>query len=141
MSDFNDNDDFPLTSSRPYLVRALYQWLVDNGATPYVLVSADYEGVQVPPDYVNENNQIILNVSPTASQDLTLGDTEIMFSARFGGQPMDVIVPIHAVLAIYAKENGQGMIFGQEPGGEMPPPTEPDPEPEAPKRSHLRVIK
>jgi stringent starvation protein B len=123
------------------LVRGLYQWLIDNGATPYILVSVDYEGVQVPPDYVSENNQIILNVSPTAAQGLTLGDTEVTFSARFNGQPMDVIVPVVAILAIYAKENGQGMIFGQEPGGDLPPPTEPEPEPEKPARSHLRVVK
>ena len=136
----SDRDVFPLASSRPYLIRALYQWLVDNGATPYILVSVEYEGVQVPLDFVNEHNQIVLNISPTACQGLTLGDTDIVCMARFAGHPTNISVPIAAVLAIYAKENGQGMIFGHEPGGNTPPPT-PEPEPPAPQKNHLRVIK
>lgn len=99
-----------MTSSRPYLLRAIYQWIVDNDCTPYLLVNAAAPGVVVPVEYV-ENDKIILNVGPSAAYQLALGDDEVAFNARFGGRPMDVSAPISAVLAVYARENGQGMLF------------------------------
>ncbi|MEW5757011.1 MAG: ClpXP protease specificity-enhancing factor [Pseudomonadota bacterium] len=114
-----------MTSSRPYLVRAIYEWLVDNGMTPYVLVDAEIEGVVVPRQFV-ENGKIILNVAPAAVQGLQLGNDRIDFSARFGGQAMDVYVPLSAVKAIYARENGTGMVFNDEMDGPNPPATPKD---------------
>lgn len=110
-----------MTSSRPYLIRALYEWLVDNELTPFLLVSALKEGVQVPTAFV-EDDKIILNISPSAVTGLMLGNDEILFSARFSGQEMDLCVPIDAILAIYAKENSQGMIFNEEGPTDIPPP-------------------
>ncbi|TNC79870.1 MAG: ClpXP protease specificity-enhancing factor [Oleiphilus sp.] len=109
-----------MTPSRPYLVRALNDWIVDNEMTPYLVIDAGVQGVRVPEDYVT-NGQIILNVSPGAVSGLSIEDEAIQFSARFGGVPMQVYVPVIAVMAIYAKENGQGMVFGAEPGAPEPP--------------------
>jgi stringent starvation protein B len=108
-----------MRSSRPYLVRALSEWILDNHTTPYVVVDAGMPGVHVPSDYV-ANGQIVLNISPSAVRGLSIQNDALQFSARFGGVPMQVYVPISAVLAIYAKENGQGMVFGQEPGSPGP---------------------
>ena len=114
-----------MTPSRPYLVRALNDWILDNDMTPYIVVDVDVQGVSVPNDYVT-NGQIILNISPSAVNDLLIDLEAISFSARFGGVPMQVSVPIVAVMAIYSKENGQGMVFGAEPGAPEPPnPDEP----------------
>lgn len=128
-----------MTSSRPYLIRALYQWIVDNGVTPYILVDADIEGVDVPPQYI-QDNKIVLNIAPMAVQGLTLGDDAVSFSARFSGQSVDLFVPTEAVMAIYARENGQGMMFNDEPTTPGPPDgTEPD---EGTKsKPSLRVVK
>lgn len=109
-----------MTSSRPYLIRALYQWIVDNGATPYILVDADHAGAVVPDQYI-QDRKIVLNIAPVAVRSLMLGDNEITFNARFGGKPMDIFVPTDSVLAIYARENGQGMMFSDEPGNPEPP--------------------
>lgn len=109
-----------MTSSRPYLVRALYQWIVDNGMTPYLMVDAADSDVQVPQDYV-EGGRIILNIAPMAVSGLTLGNDDISFSARFSGNAMTIVVPVRRVLAVYAKENGQGMMFGEDDGDEPPP--------------------
>lgn len=109
-----------MTPSRPYLVRSLNEWIVDNGMTPYLVIDAGVSGVRVPEDYVT-NGQIILNVSPGAVSGLVIDNDSIEFSARFGGVPMQVYVPVIAVMAIYAKENGQGMVFGAEPGAPEPP--------------------
>jgi len=109
-----------MTSSRPYLLRALNEWILDNGFTPYVVVDAGVQGVQVPQDFVSKG-QIVLNINPEAVKELTLKDDSLEFSARFGGVPMSVYVPILAIIAIYAKENGQGMVFGSEPGSPLPP--------------------
>ena len=109
-----------MRSSRPYLIRALNDWILDNNATPHIVVDAGLTGVQVPADYV-ANGQIVLNINPSAIQGLLLGDEAVEFTARFGGVPVSVYVPIYAVMAIYAKENGQGMVFGQEPGDPDPP--------------------
>ena len=112
-----------MTSSRPYMVRALYEWIVDNDCTPYILVNAYADGVEVPQEHVKDG-QIILNISPVAIQDLDLGNEYVDFEGRFAGIPKRVTVPLHAVVGIYAKENGQGMIFDPEsPSPEPTPPT------------------
>jgi stringent starvation protein B len=97
------------TSTRPYLIRALYEWCTDNGFTPYVAVSVD-STVQVPREYV-KNNEIVLNIGFDATSSLTLGNEFIEFKARFGGSAREILVPITHVIAIYARENGQGMAF------------------------------
>jgi len=104
-----------VTSSRPYLLRALWEWITDNGFTPHLLVDALVEGTMVPEAFVDQG-KITLNIGPSAVQGLNIGDEAVAFSARFAGKPMNVFVPMGAVLAIYARENGQGMMFGSEPG-------------------------
>ena len=119
------------TSTRPYLIRALYEWCTDNGFTPYVAVSVD-NTVQVPREYV-KNNEIVLNIGFDATSSLTLGNEFIEFKARFGGVAREILVPISHVIAIYARENGQGMAFQLEtdsqgasnPGGLSVAPAEP----------------
>ena len=112
-----------MKSSRPYLVRALYEWIVDNNCTPYVLVDAGAPGVEVPQQYV-KNGQIVLNVAPSAVSDFVVGNESMIFRGRFAGIAMDIVVPVGALLGIYARENGQGMVFEPEHPG---PPSEPDP--------------
>ena len=97
------------TSTRPYLIRALYEWCTDNGLTPYVAVAVD-DSVQVPREYV-KNNEIVLNISFDATSSLKLGNDFIEFKARFAGSARDIMVPMARVIAIYARENGQGMAF------------------------------
>jgi stringent starvation protein B len=143
-----------LPSTRPYLIRALYDWCSDNGFTPYVAVKVDGT-VQVPQEYV-QGGEIVLNVSMDATSSLKLGNEFIEFKARFGGKPRDIMVPIQRVMAIYARENGQGMAFPvndevvtvsptlsavtpqDKPGGEGGGPTPPNP---APTRPNLKRIK
>jgi stringent starvation protein B len=96
-------------STRPYLIRALFEWCNDNALTPYIAVKVD-SNVQVPKEYV-QNNEIVLNISMDATSGLQIGNDYIEFKARFGGVPRQIIVPVGQVLAIYAKENGQGMAF------------------------------
>jgi stringent starvation protein B len=138
-----------VTPSRPYLIRAVYQWLLDNGLTPHLLVDAEQPGVRVPVAHVKDG-QIVLNVSPTAVQRLELGNDVIHFDARFGGQPMTVWIPPIAVLGIYARENGRGMVFPEEPaeeaGGEAAASAPPEHDPEPPagpprERPTLKVVK
>ena len=135
-----------MTSSRPYLIRALYEWIADNGMTPHILVNAEKEGVEVPTEHVHEG-RIMLNVSPTAVQNLVLGNDEIEFNARFSGKPRFIRVPITAALAIYSRENGQGMAFQEEEGSDEPPPPEPGKDAKIPtkasdkKRPSLKVVK
>ena len=105
-----------MTSSRSYLIRALYDWILENNCTPYVLVDAEREGVEVPLQYVKDG-QIVLNVSPSAVVGLKINNDDLSFNARFSGVATDVYVPIHAALGIYARENGQGMLFEND----MPP--------------------
>ncbi len=133
-----------MTPSRPYLVRAINEWLNDNGLTPHVLVDASHAGVEVPVSYVKDN-RIVLNIAPGAVRDLFINNDALSFSARFGGVPMQVTAPMQAVLAIYARENGQGMFFdeGEDfsgatgPGDDVPP----EPQPPVGKRPSLRVVK
>ncbi len=125
-----------MTSSRPYLIRAIYEWIVENGMTPHILVSTQSSAVSVPVQFI-ENGKIILNVAPHAVQALVMGNDIIRFSARFGGTPMNVAVPPSSVLAIYAKENGKGMVFGEGDDGGQPT----EPAPEKPRRPALKVVK
>ena len=108
-----------MLSRRPYLIRALYEWLVDSGEVPHVLVDATVDGTQLPDGYVQEG-RIVLNIGPSAVQALELGNEEIRFSARFGGSPRNVAFPPTSVLAIYGRESGQGMMFGPEDDGPEP---------------------
>jgi stringent starvation protein B len=125
-----------MTSSRPYLIRAIYQWIVDNGTTPHLLVDTSSDAVQVPCQY-EQDGKIVLNISPTAVHGLTLGNTTVTFSARFGGQAMNVIVPVESIIAIYTRENGQGMMFGED----EPMPPVPQPGKDKPSKPRLKVIK
>jgi stringent starvation protein B len=130
-----------MTSNRPYLIRALYEWLVDNDLTPYLLVDADRESVHVPSRYVEEG-RIVLNVSPSAVRDLSLGNDLIAFEARFGGSAFSISLPPDAVLGVYARENGKGMLFPDEEADdpEPPQPTPPTTPPSGGKPS-LKVVK
>ncbi len=110
-----------MTSSRPYLIRAIHEWILDNDLTPHVVVDADAQGVRVPAEYVKDG-QISLNISATAVHGLSVKNDWIMFDARFGGKSFQVSVPTSAVLAIFAKENGAGMSFGEEENLDDPPP-------------------
>ncbi|SER00077.1 stringent starvation protein B [Azotobacter beijerinckii] len=103
-----------MNSSRPYLVRALYEWIVDNDYTPHLLVNAEMPNVQVPAGYVNDG-QIVLNVSPSAVRHLHMDNQGVSFEGRFGGVAHSLYIPSEAVMAIYARENGQGMVFEVEP--------------------------
>lgn len=130
-----------MTSSRPYLVRALYEWIVDNGMTPYLLVDAKFDQVTVPIEHV-EDGKIILNVGPMAVTGIILGNDDVTFSARFSGNPFSVYLPIHSILAIYAKENGQGMMFGEDDGSGPDPQNNGSDDGGADnKRPSLRVVK
>ena len=140
--------DAELPSTRPYLIRALYEWCTDNGFTPYVAVKVD-QTVQVPREYV-QGGEIVLNVSYDATSSLKLGNEFIEFKARFGGQPRDIMVPVHRVMAIYARENGQGMAFPvqddapeiQDAAASAPEAPEPPPAPTTPgHRPALKRIK
>ncbi|KJF81169.1 ClpXP protease specificity-enhancing factor [Photobacterium angustum] len=106
-----------MTPRRPYLLRAFYDWLVDNDLTPHLVVDATLPGVQVPMEFVSDG-QIILNVAPRAVGNLELGNEAVSFNARFSGRPHSVIVPMYAVLAVYARENGAGTMFEPEPSYE-----------------------
>ena len=99
-----------MNSSRPYLIRALYEWIVENDCTPHLLVDADYPGARVPPGYAKDG-QVVLNVSPSAVRHLHMDNDAVSFEGRFGGVPQSLYIPSAAVLAIYARENGQGMVF------------------------------
>lgn len=108
-----------MKASRPYLIRALYEWIVDNGMTPYLLVDADIVHVEVPREHVN-NGKIVLNLDPNAVEGLELSNQAVSFSARFTRGHLDCYIPIPAVLAIYATENGKGMFFNDEDMGDEP---------------------
>ena len=107
-----------MTSSRPYIARALYDWILDNDCTPYILVDAARNGVEVPREFIKDG-QIVLNVSPSAVRALHMGDDIITFDGRFGGEALTIVVPLDALMAIYARENGQGMVFEVEPAADV----------------------
>ncbi len=110
-----------MTSQKPYLIRAIYEWLLDNNMTPHLLVNTSYEGVQVPREYIHDN-KIVLNISDGAVQNFHTDNDWISFSARFSGKPMELFIPIIAVQSIYGKENNEGMFF---PSDDTPPPKQP----------------
>ncbi|MEM1173216.1 MAG: ClpXP protease specificity-enhancing factor [Pseudomonadota bacterium] len=126
-------------SKRPYLIRAMHEWMADNGHTPHIVVDASVDGVLVPPEHV-KGGRIILNISDSAAHNLKMVNDSISFRARFGGVPFDVWVPTRSVLGIYARETGQGMIFSQDASN-------PDADQDQmasvkrPSRPHLRVVK
>ncbi len=124
-----------MTTSRPYLVRAINEWILDNEMTPHLLVDIESQGVEVPAQQ-GQNGKIVLNISPVAVEGLNLGNDAISFRARFGGIANDVYVPLDAVLAIYAKENGRGMVFNED--------DEPEPDDSGgseKKRPSLKIVK
>ena len=137
-----------MNSSRPYLVRALYEWIVDNDCTPHMLVNSDYPKVQVPQGFASDG-QIVLNVSPSAVRQLHMDNEAVSFEGRFGGVPHTLYVPIAAILGVYARENGQGMVFDLEepmdgddevePDDDGPPPGTEPPRPTG--RPSLKVVK
>jgi stringent starvation protein B len=108
-----------MNSSRPYLIRAIHEWILDNEMTPHLLVDIEGEGVDVPAQQ-GQNGKIVLNISPQAVEGLMLGNDAIGFRARFGGIATDVYVPVAAVLAVYAKENGRGMVFSEDDSSPEP---------------------
>jgi stringent starvation protein B len=155
------DDALAMSSQRPYLLRALYEWIVDNGMTPHVLVDARVPGVRVPRHAVKDG-RIVLNIADRAVAKLELGNDALRFTARFAGVSQAVLVPLPAVIAVYARETGQGMALPDEPRAgatpteqagdagpdtEFPPPDDDGPGdppgPAAPPRrgSHLRIVK
>ena len=127
-----------MTPNRPYLIRAIWQWITDNGMTPYILVDAGVEQVKVPRQFV-EDGRIVLNISAGAGLDLNMENEFVSFNARFSGAAMDVFVPVSSVLGIYARENGQGMLF-PENEAEPTPPDPGKPQPASPRPS-LKLVK
>lgn len=113
-----------MRSNRPYLIRAFFDWIVDNDCTPYVVIDAHYPGVEVPQSYVTDG-QIVLNIAPRAVSNFNLNLESLSFSTRFGGVPIDIHVPVFAVVGIYSHENGQGMVFEHEEPDQPPPPKGP----------------
>ncbi len=150
-----------MTSHRPYLLRALYEWIADNGMTPHILVDARQSGVRVPSHTVKDG-RVVLNIADRAVGKLEMDNDSVRFSARFGGVSQSVLVPISAVLAIYARETGQGMALPEEivgsdeshdeddaaadrtegdADGDGPDDPSDGAAPSAPRRGHLRVVK
>ena len=133
-----------MTSNRPYLMRAMYEWILDNELTPHVMIDAEMPGVEVPLQYV-EDGKIILNVAPRAVQSFLIDNECLGFSARFGGKPYNIYAPINSVRAVYASENNEGMMFDKldEPEvDETPDPDDTPPtSPNKGKRPALRVVK
>lgn len=123
-----------MTPQRPYFLRALYQWIVDNGLTPYIVVDAKSSDVEVPEQYVREG-RILFNISPSAVINLELDNDKVEFSARFHGTARHQHIPMPAIMAIYAKENSKGMIFTDEKDNEPPP------EPGLGKKPALKLVK
>lgn len=134
-----------MLSRKPYLLRAMHQWIVDSAMTPHIVVDVGLEGVDVPPGYAKDG-KLVLNVSYDATQGLQMAADHVEFSARFGGVSRHLFIPMDALLAIYAHETGEGMIFG--PEHEPTPPTTPDEpdgnsdgRPESPRKPSLKVVK
>lgn len=105
--------DIKMLPNRPYLLRAFYDWIVDSGCTPYIVVNANEQGVEVPEQFI-ENGKIVLNASPPATRDFLIENHAVSFRARFSGVTRSIFAPVQAVLAIYAVENGRGIVFNEE---------------------------
>ncbi|AFJ03349.1 Stringent starvation protein B [Methylophaga frappieri] len=132
-----------MTPQKPYLIRAIYDWLLDNQCTPYLLVNTEIEGVVVPAAYIKDN-RIVLNLAPDAIHQLQMDNEWISFSARFSGKAMELFIPTTAVQAIYGKENNEGMFFPEEL--QSPPPSDPKPPSSPPPgttsgKPQLKVVK
>ena len=140
------------TSTKPYMIRAMHEWCVDNGLTPHLLVAVDAQ-TRVPMAYVKDG-EIVLNLNYSATKDLLIGNEAITFSARFGGKASDLYVPLHAVRGIFARENGQGMFFqpeteetsheadkGKVTDNVTESPNQPPDKPEAAKKPSLKLVK
>jgi stringent starvation protein B len=128
-----------MTPQKPYLVRAIYEWILDNNCTPYLLVNTKLEGVTVPQEYIRDN-RIVLNLAPDAIHQLTMDNEWISFSARFSGKSMDLFIPIAAVQAIYGKENNEGMFFPEDTP-QPPQPTAPPTQPSSTSKPSLKIVK
>lgn len=150
----DDGLDNP-NSTKPYLIRAIHEWSLDNGYTPQILVVADGDEVAVPLQHVKDN-QIVLNIHPQSVRNLELGNDYLLCSARFSGKAFEIVVPVQYVLAIYARENGQGIVFQDEQNNNSPDPADPSsptkknkkPQPTSKKPesiqtagSHLKLVK
>lgn len=129
-----------MTSNRPYLLRALYEWIADNKMTPHILVDAGAPGVDVPEQAV-QKGKVILNIDNAAVRELEMANDWLSFNARFSGRQHNVVVPVDAILAIYSKENGQGMMFAQDENGDPPDDSGDGPGSNTPRRPHLTVVK
>lgn len=127
-----------MTTNRPYLIRAINEWLLDNDCTPHLLVNAEAPGVDVPRQYI-QDGKIVLNIGPGAVENLQVSNEDVAFLARFSGVSQPVSLPVGAVLAIYAKENGRGMMFGEDE--DDPGPGAPPDDDDKPARPSLRVVK
>ena len=126
-----------MTPNRPYLIRAVHEWLLDNQCTPYLLVDAEAPRVEVPGQYIKDG-KIVLNISPGAVEGLRISNDEVTFLARFSGVSQLVSIPVSSVLAVYARENGRGMMFNEEePDGPEPEDSSPKP----PTKPSLKVVK
>ncbi len=137
-----------MISTKPYLIRAIREWAIDNGVTPQILVDAEIENVSVPPAYV-QDGKIVLNIHDRAVNSIELNNEWVLFSARFGGVEHHIEVPVKAVLAIYARENGQGLFFKSDEAEDqtssaaeesLKPSPEPDKSKKSPKRPHLKLV-
>jgi len=130
-----------MNSNRPYLIRALHEWIIDNGMTPQIVVDTTLPGVEVP-QHVVENDEVVLNISHSATRDLQLGNDWIMFAARFSGKSHQISVPVDAVRAVFVRENDWHMVLPPEEQDETPDPSTEPPKPETPDpRARLRVVK
>ena len=129
-----------MTPLKPYLVRSLYEWILENGMTPYLLVDASYEGVIVPKAYVSDE-RIILNTHPSAVQNWVLDNEAVSFSARFSGISENLYVPISAIMATYTKENGKGMMFDDQFEDDVPPEPSSAPVKTETKKPFLKIVK
>lgn len=125
-----------MTPLKPYLIRSVYEWIVDNDLTPHLLVNAETNKGNLPTSYI-EDGKIILNMRPQAIDTLSLGNEFIEFNAKFSGRPVQIAASVNAVMAIYAKENGKGLVFDQENNDDNEPPPEQAP----PNKPSLRVVK
>lgn len=130
-----------MTSSRPYILRALYEWINDNKLTPYIIVNVNSHEVQVPREYINEG-RIVFNIAAEAVYGLEITNSTVTFEATFSGIPRFISAPMTSIEAIYAQENGKGMFFGDEPSGDLPPDDSKfRKEKPSSKRPHLKVVK
>jgi len=128
------------SSKRPYLIRAMHEWIGDNGHTPHIVVDAGVAGVTVPVEHIKDG-KIILNISDSATHNLKLENAGVSFHTRFSGAPFDVWAPVASVMGIYARETGQGMLFSQSTDEQPEPPDDSGKEINRTECSHLKIVK